>query len=456
MPEIDINQNLYIRGTGRWYHGQSYSAKVVDIREEDDTVKIRYLDGGFKRFKRSELQALIIDPKTFKNRNSIVDVLQSYELSPDQYDAGISSINQLDSQVNAAIAARDFKLAQELQDQIDHEVETIQKTITLEDEIKEAIVTRDFEKAAVVQKEIDILRKDINGEEKDDKPVVAPEVNWGEILDKAKNRALGSGGAGATAMVIQVCSLMWMRTIMNYQYRYGTTTRQAAQALYKQGGIPRFYRGISPALLQGPLSRFGDTAANTGVLTLMNSHPDLIGLPVQVKTILASFCAASLRVCLMPIDTVKTTLQVEGKDGLKLLRAKIARSPTALWHGSLGAMSATFVGHYPWFATYNVLQEKIPAQTTTGKKLLRNAGIGFCSSFVSDTCSNSIRVLKTYRQTSSEKISYPQAARNIIASDGVMGLFGRGLKTRLIANGAQGVMFSVLWKYFDEKFSNKT
>ena len=70
------------------------------------------------------------------------------------------------------------------------------------------------------------------------------------------------------------------------------------------------------------MSRFGDTAANTGVLTLMNSHPDLIGLPVQVKTILASFCAASLRVCLMPIDTVKTTLQVEGKDGLKLLRAK--------------------------------------------------------------------------------------------------------------------------------------
>jgi hypothetical protein len=52
--------------------------------------------------------------------------------------------------------------------------------------------------------------------------VVAPEVNWGEILDKAKNRALGSGGAGATAMVIQVCSLMWMRTIMNYQVNFLT------------------------------------------------------------------------------------------------------------------------------------------------------------------------------------------------------------------------------------------
>ena len=43
------------------------------------------------------------------------------------------------------------------------------------------------------------------------------DVNWSEIFEKAKKRALGSGGAGAVAMVVQVCSLMWMRTIMNYQ-----------------------------------------------------------------------------------------------------------------------------------------------------------------------------------------------------------------------------------------------
>lgn len=48
------------------------------------------------------------------------------------------------------------------------------------------------------------------------------------------------------------------------QYRYGTTTTQALRTLYKEGGIPRFYRGLLPALVQGPLSRFGDTAANTG------------------------------------------------------------------------------------------------------------------------------------------------------------------------------------------------
>ena len=49
-----------------------------------------------------------------------------------------------------------------------------------------------------------------------------------------------------------------------------------------------------------------------------------------------------------------------------------------------------------------------------------------------------------------------QAVREVIAKDGVAGLFGRGLKTRILANGMQGLMFAVVWKYlqrtfFDEK-----
>jgi hypothetical protein len=63
------------------------------------------------------------------------------------------------------------------------------------------------------------------------------------------------------AMGVQVCSLMWLRTTMNYQYRYGTSTSQALKALYADGGVKRFYKGIGPALFQGPLSRFGDTAS---------------------------------------------------------------------------------------------------------------------------------------------------------------------------------------------------
>ena len=67
-------------------------------------------------------------------------------------------------------------------------------------------------------------------------------------------------------MVLQVTSLMWLRTTMNYQYRYGTKLGETFSKLYNEGGIRRFYRGICPALFMGPLSRFGDTDANIGVL----------------------------------------------------------------------------------------------------------------------------------------------------------------------------------------------
>ena len=34
--------------------------------------------------------------------------------------------------------------------------------------------------------------------------------------------------------------------------------------------------------------------------------------------------------------------------------------PRVLWHGAGAAVGATFVGHYPWFATYNYLDTKVP------------------------------------------------------------------------------------------------
>lgn len=97
-----------------------------------------------------------------------------------------------------------------------------------------------------------------------------------------------------------------------------------------------------------------------------------------------------------------------------------------------------------------LLQEKIPQASDGLTKLGRNAIIGFISSAVSDTTSNSLRVIKTTRQTFANPISYPDVIRHVIKEDGVLGLFGRGLKTRLLANGMQGLMFSVLYKYFME------
>jgi len=89
-------------------------------------------------------------------------------------------------------------------------------------------------------------------------------------------------------------------------------------------------------------------------------------------------------------------------------------------------------------------------ETTVRTAEARNAGMGFCASIVSDTCSNSIRVLKAYKQTSTVPISYQAAAKTIIAKEGLLGLFGRGLGTRFLANGLNGMLFSVMWKKFQK------
>ena len=48
-----------------------------------------------------------------------------------------------------------------------------------------------------------------------------------EAIKQALRKGWDGGKSGAMAMGINVCALMWVRTTMNYQYRYGTTTTQA-------------------------------------------------------------------------------------------------------------------------------------------------------------------------------------------------------------------------------------
>ncbi|EER08193.1 conserved hypothetical protein [Perkinsus marinus ATCC 50983] len=282
------------------------------------------------------------------------------------------------------------------------------------------------------------------------------QLSASDVLGKATAAAFRGGIAGASAQVVNVFALMWMRTTMNYQYRYGGHLGEVLKKLYSEGGVPRFYRGLVPALIQAPMSRFGDTAANVGVLALLDNTQATQNMPIGVKTAFASCGAACFRAFLMPIDAWKTTKQVEGEAGMKVLINKVkTHGITNLWHGTLGAMAATWVGHYPWFVTHNTLNAHLPEFNFKHGKYVRNALLGFCSSFVSDCISNSLRVLKTTKQTSQVPLSYPQAVRDIVAKDGYAGLFGRGLATRIITNGMQGMFFSVMWKAFQETLDNR-
>ena len=230
----------------------------------------------------------------------------------------------------------------------------------------------------------------------------------------------------------------------------GGEIRSTVKALYSDGGIPRFYKGVGAALLQGPLSRFGDTFSNTLALSLCESNQFLNSLPVFLKTGFASVSAGLFRILLMPVDTLKTSLQVEGS--MSNLSNKLKTSgPRVLFNGSLSSAGATMVGHYPWFVTYNYLNEYLPKYDKSEKlnNMARNAFIGFNASVISDSISNSLRIVKTTKQSHSNPvISYRQIVDEILAKDGLKGLLGRGLKIRLFTNGVQGIMFSVLWKYF--------
>ena len=194
--------------------------------------------------------------------------------------------------------------------------------------------------------------------------------------------------ACALAMVVQVLALMWMRTTINFQHKYGMSTREAMAALYAQGGYARFYQGLTAAMLQAPLSRFGDTASYAGMQALLESRD----LPPYVKTLCASITAALFRILITPIDTFKTTLQVEGAKGMAILADRVAANgPMTLYAGALGSSFATLVGHYPWFITYDLLRRRVPEVEGVVAKQFRSAILGFVSAFTSDVVSNSVR-----------------------------------------------------------------
>lgn len=147
------------------------------------------------------------------------------------------------------------------------------------------------------------------------------ESELGHVLRRCLSSAFKGGIPGAMAGVLQVVTLMWLRTVVNYQYRYGKSIFAAAAELYSQGGISRFYRGVTFALVANPLSRFGMAAANEGALALCEVLPGPVS--VTFSTWIASLFAGMWRIMLTPLDTCKTVLQVEGSKGFHQLMRKV-------------------------------------------------------------------------------------------------------------------------------------
>jgi hypothetical protein len=79
--------------------------------------------------------------------------------------------------------------------------------------------------------------------------------------------------------------------------------------------------------------------------------------------------------------------------------------------------------------------------------------------FGTEHLKNDIRgVIKTTKQSlaSKQSVGYVDAVRIILAADGFRGLFGRGLRTRILANALQSIMFTIIWRGLAERWKRKS
>lgn len=256
------------------------------------------------------------------------------------------------------------------------------------------------------------------------------------------------GLAGMLAGLLQVACLMWIRTIMNHQYYHGGGFVETMQSLYIEGGIPRFYQGVTFAAMQVPLARFGDTFSQSAVAASLVSF-GLAKHGLATGVIVATICAL-WRLCIAPLDTLKLTAQVHGTSAGKLFGRRLQEGGLSeLWSGALAMFALIWVGSIPFWTTYNAVMQYWPDSHYEPMHVFRNGVAGVLASLACDIVSNWLRVLKVKRQAAevgSVSIEgYFRDARDVIRKDGLYGLVFRGMFTKLAAGAIQGAFFSVFW-----------
>eukprot|EP00904_Undaria_pinnatifida_P008552 jgi/Undpi1/4827/HiC_scaffold_19.g08180.m1 len=294
------------------------------------------------------------------------------------------------------------------------------------------------------------------------KPPRRPQPQRSLTSTEALRHSFNVGLSGGGATVFSVATMMWLHTIITYQQRHGTKFGDTCKTLWRAGGPRRFYRGLLPSLMAAPLCRFGDTLSNEMAMVWFNgqqtgsSDPrrNREPVPMWVATFLGSLGAAAFHAVVVPLDTYKVIMQVDGKEGMSMMKRRIAlRGPIAAYDGALAFAGGSLMGHYPWYLTYNLLEQHIPRKGEGRSRRTRSAFIGAMSSIVSAAASNAFRVLKVYRQSHDrpDGLTYRQSIKNIIKKDGggargAFGVFGRGLCGRVAASALQGLVFNMIWQ----------
>lgn len=236
--------------------------------------------------------------------------------------------------------------------------------------------------------------------------------------------------ACTSACALQSSCFFWIKPIMKNQHVYGGSIKKTFFALKKEADFFRFYRGFIPALLKSSIGRTSDIT----IYKYLQQHYDK---SKELSSIIGGISSSTVKVVIMPLDTISNTLQVHGKNGYKHLKGNFYRGTIAyaILHSTNSAL---------WLLNYSYFKEHKPFINEN----LNYIYTGLSSSLVSDLVVNPLRVIKTNKQAFSNDKSYTELITRL------KGSFYRGFGIRLILNAFNSGLFVLLWQNMEKHISS--
>ena len=240
--------------------------------------------------------------------------------------------------------------------------------------------------------------------------------------------------------VIQQCSTYWLKTVIKNQYVYGQSIPVTFNNLFQSKESFRFYRGIIPNIMKAMVGRNSDILFHKYYTNKLNSNQEYIAL-------ISGLSSSVIKATTMPFDTVSNLYQIHGKSAKDIINKQFKNEDYFFYRGTGAYMALTCLGSSTWLYTYSKLKEKELHKNMN----VNNALIGVSSSIMSDIIVNPIRILKTYKQSNQDYISYSQIIKRIIKEEkNIFNAYFRGYGLRMSLNAFNSGIFMVLWKNFDK------
>lgn len=251
-----------------------------------------------------------------------------------------------------------------------------------------------------------------------------------------------SAKAALVAATIQTPSLIWLRVINKYQYRYGYGIKKTISELYSCGGIPRFVRGVVPATIDCSLCKTGDIFIYSYVKENYKEEP------LYKQSSLIGIYSSIHKCVLTPLDTIAVNYHVYGFSAIKKLKIEIGKNGIlSLYNGGGSILALSAISSSIWFSFFITFENNTKQYISEINKSFINGFNGAGASVATTLILNPIQVLKTYRQT--KHLTYIESIKDMVNKTSVLNTLYRGVSSRMLIKGLQSGLFVVLWKHFE-------